>query len=200
MNIKFLENRDLYSYSYISCFFNFKNEYVFVSKKARYSSFCSLEQSKCRRVWEISDLNNSIIHGIVRNPYSRLESLYKDKLSYNVDKEHIQTNQREIIKIFGETRFFELQISFEDFVLAIPDLIHTECHFFSQSKFIPRFVENIHHMENKKELNYVFSLFDNEVVICNKTPDLKLEWTYEMRNTINKMYYDDFNRFNYIFI
>ena len=69
-------------------------------------------------------------------------------------------------------------------MLAIPDLIHTECHFFPQSKFIPRFVENIHHIENKKELNYVFSLFDNEIVICNKTPDLKLEWTYEMRNII----------------
>jgi len=198
MNIQFLENRDLYGYNYISCFFNLNTEYVFVSKKACYSSFCSLDKTKCQRVWSISDLNNSILRAVVRNPYSRLESLYKDKLLCNVDRENLQTNQREIIKIFGETMFFDIAISFEDFVLAIPNLIHTECHFFPQSKFIPKFVNNIHQIENEKELRYVFSLFNSELVVCNKTPDFKFEWTREMRNTINKLYYDDFIRFNYI--
>lgn len=199
MNIQFSENYDLYNYKYISCFFNLKNEYVFVSKKVCYSSFCSIDQTKCRRVWEISDFNNSILRAIVRNPYSRLESLYKDKLLYNVDKENIQMNQIEIIKIFGESMFFDFKISFADFLFEIPNLIHTECHFFPQSMFIPKFVDNIHKMENKSELNYVFSLFNGNNVICNKTPDLKLEWTHEMRNIINKLYYEDFIRFNYIF-
>lgn len=200
MNIQFSENYDPYKYKYISCFFNLKNEYVFVSKKVCYSSFCSMDQNKCRRVWEILDFNNSILRAIVRNPYSRLESMYKDKLLYNVNKENIQTNQIEIIKIFGESMFFDLKISFADFVFAIPNLIYNECHFFPQSMFIPKFIDNIHKMENKSELDCVFSLFNRNNVICNKTPDLKLEWTYEMRNIINNLYYEDFIRFNYIFI
>jgi len=65
---------------------------------------------KCKRVWQIDDINKSILRAIVRNPYSRLESLYKDKLISNVDKNAVQTCQKEVIKIFGEELFFNNKI------------------------------------------------------------------------------------------
>jgi len=130
MNINFFSNCDPHDYNYISCFFNLKDQYVFVSKKVCYSSFTTLNSVKCKRVWQIDDINKSILRAIVRNPYSRLESLYKDKLISNVDKNAVQTCQKEVIKIFGEELFFNNKISFENFVLSMPQLINTECHFF----------------------------------------------------------------------
>lgn len=197
MNINFLDNRDPHNYTYISCFFNLKNQYVFASKKVCYSSFSSLPPAKCQRVWEIHDINTAKLHGIVRNPYSRLESLYKDKAYINVDRSGMQIIQKEIVNVFGADKFFDKKITFEEFVLAMPKLIDTECHFFPQSKFIPTFVNEIYHMENKQDVDALFSVFDCESVVSNKTQVMNLVWTSEMRNVVNTLYYEDFHRFGY---
>lgn len=198
MIINFSNDCDPYGYRYISCFFNLRSHYIFVSKKACYSSLCALSSSKCKRVWEIHDVNNSTFSGIVRNPYGRLESLYKDKVLLNVDPNGgLQLTQKEIVNIFGKDRFFGKNISFEDFIFAMPKLIATECHFFPQSKFIPSFVTAIHHMESYNEINEAFSLFDSESIICNKTEPIQLFWSSKMYEIINSIYNDDFIRFGY---
>ena len=197
MNINFFTNCDSYNYNYISCFYNLKDQYIFVSKKVCYSSFNTLTSMKCKRVWQIDDINKSVLRAIVRNPYSRLESLYKNKLITNFDKNDIQSCQKEVIKIFGEELFFNNKISFENFVLSMPRLINTECHFFPQSKFIPRFVNHIHHLENKDEIRNVFSLFNTEPIVCNQTSNIQLDWNKNMKNVIKKLYKEDFTRFNY---
>ena len=76
MNINFFSNCDSYNYNYISCFFNLKDQYIFVSKKVCYSSFNMMTSMQCKRVWQIDDINKSVLRAIVRNPYSRLVSIY----------------------------------------------------------------------------------------------------------------------------
>lgn len=196
MNIR-IYNEDPYGYNYISCFNNFKNDYVFVSKKVGFTSFSKIDDTKCKRVWEIINFNNSIMRAIVRNPYRRIESLYKDKCVMRVDENLIQNSQNEIINIFGKEKFFNKQICFEEFVNNLSKMIKNECHFFPQTEFIPNFVKYIHKIENIQEIENIFSIFDSDVKHDHITIDLELKWTSEMKNIINQLYTEDFKNFNY---
>lgn len=208
MKISFTD-KDSHNYNYISCFYNLKNDYVFVSKKVCYSSFCSIDTNKCIRTWEVNDTLN--LNGLVRNPYIRLESLYKDKLIKNLDslklkycpccgnKPDIQHCQSHIIDLFGEKKFFNKQISFKEFVLSLSHLVTKECHFFPQSKFIPKFVDKIFYLESETDIECLFRLFDTEKLVKNTTFKQNLEWDKEMYDVVNNVYCEDFKRFNYKF-
>lgn len=198
MNVQFY-NADLYNYNYISCFNNFKNEYVFVSKKVAFTSFCKLDCTKSRRVWQILDFNNSITRAIVRNPYRRIESLYKDKCLTCVDENIIQNTQSEIIKIFGKEKFFKKEISFEEFIDKLPQLINSECHFFPQTEYIPSFIKNIYKIENRESIKNIFSLFNSEEMREHKSIEMELKWTRNMRTVINQLYIEDFKKFEYYY-
>lgn len=199
MKIQFYTNHDIFDYNYICCFYNLKNQYVFLSKKVCFSSFCLLDEKECKRTWDIEYNKSTILRSIVRNPYERLESLYKDKLIFNVDKNKIQNTQTEIIKKFGEDKFFNKQISFEEFIFSLSELISGECHFYPQNSYIPDFVDYVHHIENKVEIDYIFSLFNSDRIFDNWTPKIDLHWTDGMRKLVNELYYEDFKRFNYSF-
>lgn len=206
MKISFTD-KDNYNHTYISCFYNHKRDYVFLSKKVCCSSFSSLDKNKCIKTWEVNDTN--ILNGLVRNPYTRLESLYKDKLIKNVDdlktkwckhcgvKPTIQHCQTHIVDFFGEEKFYNQEISFKEFILALPTFIDKECHFFPQSKFIPKFIDKLYYLENKEDLNNLFKLFDVEPVVVNKTYEKSFEWDNQMYDVVNTFYYEDFQRFGY---
>ena len=198
MNINFEQNKDPYGYSYVNCFYNLKKDYVFTSQKVCCNTFRKIkdEEQKLERTYDVNDSFH--INCLVRNPYTRVESLYKDKLLIAVTKGYYQNCQLELIKVFGEYSFLNKEISFERFIVeGIPTLIDKESHFFPQSKFIPKFVDNIYHLEIKEELDYVFSLFSNNHYHMHKTYDFDFVWTTNMKDTISNLYKEDFERYSY---
>lgn len=196
-----LENiKDEYNFSFIYCFYNFKTSYVFTSQKVCTRSFYKIvDQNKADRIYNIN--LDYELNALVRNPYSRVESMYRDKFHKSVDKNHIQHCQQEIIKIFGSDRFFKKTISFNEFItIGLEKLIVSESHFYPQSKFIPEYVKNVFHVENPHDLSYIFSLFDNEVLHEHRTDnviDSKINWNEETSNIVKNLYMSDFKRFNY---
>jgi|688.fasta_scaffold531619_2 hypothetical protein len=192
------EKKDPYSYSYICCFYNLYSDCVFTSQKVCLNSFHKItnELKKAKRIYDIDPSYN--LHCLVRNPYSRIESLYKDKLLCSIVKNNPQNCQLEIMKVFGENSFYDKKITFEQFVIeGLPILFDKESHFFPQSVFIPQFVSNVYHLEIKKELNYVFSLFCDNEYHEHKTYDYSFEWTSNMKDVVSSVYGQDFYRFSY---
>jgi hypothetical protein len=193
-----LEKKDPYGYNYVYCFHNLHNDCVFTSQKVCTNSFYKIvnDLKKAERIYDINPSYKS--HCLVRNPYSRIESLYKDKLLLSVVKNHLQHCQLEIMKVFGENSFYDKKITFEQFVIeGLPILFDKESHFFPQSVFIPQFVSNVYHLEIKKELNYVFSLFCDNEYHEHKTYDYSFEWTSNMKDVVSSVYGQDFYRFSY---
>lgn len=196
-----LENiKDEYGFSFTYCFYNLKKSYVFTSQKVCTRSFYKIvDQNKADRVYNI-DLKCEL-NALVRNPYSRIESLYRDKFHKSVDKNNVQHCQKEIIKIFGMDRFFDRSISFDEFVISgLSKLITTESHFYPQTKFIPEYIKNIFRVENSCDLYYIFSLFNTNIIHEHKTVNVvnsKIIWTDETKSIVEKLYSTDFKRFNY---
>jgi len=196
-----LENiKDKYGFSFTYCFYNLKKSYVFTSQKVCTRSFYKMvDQNKAQRVYDIN--LDCELNALVRNPYNRVESMYRDKFHKSVDENHIQHCQKEIINIFGRDRFFKKTISFDEFIMCgLEKLVTSESHFYPQSKFIPEYIKNIFHIENSDNLSYVFSLFDSEVLHEHKTKnivDSNVIWSIETTNIVYNLFITDFKRFNY---
>lgn len=193
----FSNNKDPYEFSFMYCFFNLKSSYVFSSQKVCTRSLYKLvDENKAQRVY---DVNVGLqLCALVRNPYTRIESLYRDKCYAAVDRQFTQHCQKEIIKVFGEELFYNRSIQFEEFIIhGLDKLINSESHFFSQSRFIPEFIDEIYYIEKQSDLKYVFSLFDSDILHEHKTDNPKLVWTSKMKSVIAELYYEDFQRFRY---
>lgn len=199
MKINLSNIKDPYNFSFLYCFFNLKDTCVFTSQKVCTRSFYKLvdEYQKAKRIYEI-DLNYNL-YSLVRNPYLRVESMYRDKFHKSINTEHIQHCQKEIIKVFGEDRFWNKNITFEEFVInGLEKLVYTESHFFPQSMFIPEYVKVFYKIENESDLQHVFSLFGSDVLHEHRTYyNINTVWTYNMKTIIQKIYSDDFTRFDY---
>ena len=100
-------------------------------------------------------------YAIVRCPYTRLESFYKDKLIKAMNKEMNQSCQRAMIDIFGRDRLVNHQVSFQEFVVEsfrknLPSVLeykYYDSHFKTQSSFIPGPIDRIIHLENPTEID-----------------------------------------------
>jgi hypothetical protein len=148
-------------------------------------------------------------YALVRSPYTRLESFYKDKLIKAMSKEMNQSCQRAMAEIFGRERLVNQQVSFQEFILEsfkrnLPHILekkYYDSHFKTQSSFIPSPINHVIHIENLEEMDKLSDILGinlNEYQY-NNTNDIEiaLEWTSEMRELVNDFYRVDFERFGY---
>lgn len=218
MIIDFSNIKDPYGKINIHCFFNLNDSYLFTPLKVCSRSFVRLSDISNKNIVRVVAADTSYkSYAIVRDPFSRIKSLYIQKLISAVDAKmngfhhsrsiddidisKLQDCQLEIVKLFGRDAFFNKKISFKQFILdGIPNLMNKEHHFYTQNDFIPSYVYSYLKMENNDDIKFAFDLFSSNIIHVNKT--LKYEnitWDTDMKNVISKHYYDDFCRFDYIY-
>lgn len=160
---------------------------------------------------------------LVRNPYKRLESFYKDKLRqhplrrlYTDDKlldcqrifcPYIQINDHESPT---EIRDKLLSVSFPQFIKLLPQVYHLDGHLRPQTKLTLMYFRRvpIGYMKFDKILK-ILSLEDiaylqNDLSIdlsrkYNDTNKIQLSkpWSPALRHIVNNLYQADFEAFNY---
>lgn len=180
------------------CFYNTES-YMFTSYKVASSSFRQASfKNKIQRVYELD--SNKSIYGLVRCPYKRIESFYKDKILKGPDRlnsfkrEKLQYCQSKVINLFDNEKFLGKEISFENFVcVALEKLALQDNHLLPQSYYIPKFVQKIFKLDDCLP-NFIVKDFHVNY-FYNTTKNIKFEYTKEMKEIVKQVYKTDYNRF-----
>jgi hypothetical protein len=194
-----------------------KNGYIFlVNLKCGYSTFEGMRDDKLIK-YSYEYNYPAII--ITRDPYTRLESFYKDKLIKNVHSDKLQICQKELLNYFSRDDFLNKKITFGEFILNALAKGYTDDHITPQYKVLER-VNRIQCKNKKITLNrnslpvYNIKLergldrlsnileVDPDRYCSNKTHDINVNivWTREMRRIVNLLYARDFILLNYSMI
>lgn len=146
---------------------------------------------------------------LVRNPYERLESFYRDKLGKDlVESKKWARSQKIFFKPLGvekkgtQEKFNALNnVTFESFVKLLPEIYTKNRHLHPQN----RLFKNISHkrvlyMEKKEDLLFMAENLHLDLNIKANTTDKSkhhLEWTPQMVSVVNKLYANDFKLYNF---
>ena len=178
---------------------------VFLSLKCGYSSFEFLvKNGKALKIKLVDPKAMNIF--IVRDPYKRIESFYKDKiLKCNV--QNLQFNQEVLKDYFGLQRLADKDIGFEEFVLSLQkgllerfyvgetmsaDMLVYDQHIFPQYYFYPNGINRIVRLEDDFSMMSIFKEFDSDLIKRNVSPNGNLFWSEEMKKVIMKIFAEDF--------
>ncbi|MFK7946398.1 MAG: sulfotransferase family 2 domain-containing protein [Saprospiraceae bacterium] len=154
---------------------------------------------------------------LVRNPYKRLESCFKDKFRKNLPVKRGQTIHRLFYPILGITKNDELQkvheillaYTFEDFIKELPSVYNKDPHLYPQfwssllgfnrlnwnAKFNK--IYKLEHQQDIQDLEQNFKLNLKKTKNSTKKVETNIVWTSEMREIVNKIYKNDFLWYNY---
>jgi hypothetical protein len=159
------------------------------------------------RLSEIEKYSSYKKFAIVRNPYDRMLSCYKDKIiRWYGWKKQIHPGFVRYNQIFG-FKMFKPEMDFEEFMKVInkiPDSLSDE-HFRSQTRFLPLkrgqlFLDFLIQIEDINQLSLVFPkiTLDN-LTASNSTKEVKQEilLTDQSKKLIYKRYQKDFELCNY---
>jgi len=115
---------------------------------------------------------------IVRDPYTRMESIYKFRFG-----------SPEIVQQFQD----RLYVSFPEFVeMAMAERNH---HWIPQTHFVPEYIDYVFKMENLQPL---WNFLGAKLPKINQSPNnWPVEWTPATRRLIRDEYAADFERFEY---
>jgi hypothetical protein len=142
---------------------------------------------------------------IVRHPFVRLYSLYKNKiLSEPIDSDFFERGVEKIVFKYWMDRFWA-GMTFNDFCKSVSSIPHHEAdpHFGPQFLQLPPANVYIMRMENlNQEINKVFPLLGLNPKIKHKNRSSNGSWHNELTsvvsfNAIGQYYYEDFKRFFY---
>jgi hypothetical protein len=176
-----------------------KTHIVYVSLKCAYTSMEKLVMDGVLTRASIMDESTKIALGIVRSPYKRLESVYKEKFIRNGNQNgDIHRLARRIFNIEGHLN----KISYERFIKSLNQLM-VDPHLFTQSRYLHN--NNIRFFKLEENLDYIKEIIGHDLskkslgLWYHDTNDISMEFTYteEMSNIINNLYNEDFVRFNY---
>jgi hypothetical protein len=171
------------------------------------------------------NLDKAIFYLLVRNPYKRIESFFKDKFRQAILKNEKQGEWQHCQKIFFPYLNLEesmppdvirtrlVTTSFNEIVSCIPDVYFLDGHLFPQNlsnnakfyKFrfnmsIPIKYKKVFKMESENDLNELSNTFNlNLNIKKNHTNSVKetIKWTVFEKEIIEAIYQNDFNDFDY---
>lgn len=162
---------------------------------------------------------------IVRNPYDRLESFFKNKFRKSLPKILATGEWQHCHEIFFEHFALDARspselvvdklskVSFEEFVRLLPYTYTRDGHLYPQhwalglyyrkgrvKMGLPIPYEDTFHMESEEDLLRAASLYSLDLSIReNSTASVKacVEWTADAVNVVNELYAKDFDSFGY---
>lgn len=199
-------------------FINKQNQYVITtSYKVGYSTLRA--NSHLTKISDkiLKKVPNSFSHYmILREPFKRTESLYKDRFLRLLKEDNLETKlHQKIMRYFDMDRdvfkaFLE-QLDFETFVMKVlPKIMHLDPHTKPQNESRKRFVHkkikfiysyyNLEYfkIENKFQMDRLGELtnVDFSVKVNSSNNNIQLKWTEDMRKIIKKFYRKDFQLYN----
>ena len=156
---------------------------------------------------------------IVRNPYNRLESFYKDKFiqhpgSINLKDVKWQDCQKiflaqDLIKSRNNTliRKTLMSIPFNEFIELLPKVFQYDAHLYPQYLIANQKIKNfsVHIKYDKyfklesalEEMENIFS-FERKIKTNNTSNvNIDIEWNTSSRKVVNRLYAKDFSLFDY---
>lgn len=190
-------------------FYNFKQKYfISTNFKVMYSTFRKQEYLKKVKLFRLlfSSKNKYIV---VRNPYDRLESFYRDKLgkSLLLEKKWLRS-QKIYFKPLGvnsksrEEKFKALQkMSFEEFIKLLPLTYQKNRHLHLQNKIFKNIKpKRVIQMEKTEDLFFMQTQLQLDMNIkANKTDkQSEIIWSPEMIDIVNTVYKADFEQYGYL--
>lgn len=146
---------------------------------------------------------------IVRNPYTRLESFFRDKLGKHLDEDRKWARSQKIFfKPLGienkspHEKFNALNnLNFESFVKLLPEVYTKNRHLHSQNRLFKKIKpKRVLYMEKEEDLLFLAENLHLDLSIKANTTDKtkqQLVWTPQMISIVNNLYAEDFELYNY---
>jgi tetratricopeptide (TPR) repeat protein len=176
-----------------------KDTAIFLNLKCAYSTFKFYASKNHVFRYNRGDCNRFYKIALVRCPYKRIESFYKDKLIKQVTKTNRLPAQLDYLSyFFPRKKLIDQEVSLEELICAI-DRGYMDDHLIPQHENIPDNVDEIVHLEKKEEHQIIKQRFDIEFEKTHSTEDIQIElvWTDRMKGIIQKFYQKDFQLFGY---
>ncbi len=146
---------------------------------------------------------------LVRDPYKRLESFYRDKLGKHLDEnkkwarsQKIFFKPLELEKMSVREKFKALNnLSFESFVKLLPEVYSKNRHLHPQNRLFKKIKhKRVLYMEKEEDLLFLAENLHLDLNIKANTTDKSkhhLEWTPNMISIVNNLYAEDFKLYNF---
>ena len=191
-------------------FYNKKEKYyISVNFKVMYSSMrIQKHLKKVKPFW--LKLSSKPKYVVGRDPYTRLESFYRDKLNKDLDKtSYWLRSQKIFFKPLGikksaskEQKYNSLKnINFQEFIQFLPEVYMNNRHLHPQYKIFKSLnVAKKFKMESKEDRDYIeqhLKLDLSKKANTTQKSKFDLQWNQNMINIVNKLYHQDFEYFNY---
>ncbi len=146
---------------------------------------------------------------VVRNPYERLESFYRDKLGTHLVESKKWARSQKIffnplaVKNKSTREKFKAlsSLSFESFVKLLPEVYTKNRHLHPQNRLFKKIKhKKILYMEKEEDLLFLAENLHLDLNIKANTTDKSkhhLEWTPSMISIVNNLYAEDFKLYNF---
>ena len=168
-----------------------------VTQKCGYSTFENMVKHGICERYNNQQTSKQVF--LVRDPYSRLESFYKDKMIKNIDglKQHCQ---KSLCKYFTTQDLLQRNISFESFILEAIAKNYQDGHVSCLHNRYPAVDENTTLINITKDSDQLRELLNIELLPrTNSTQmiDVDINWTQQMKLTVYNRYKQDFSKFKF---
>lgn len=170
-------------------------------------------------------LDKSQFYLLVRNPYSRLESFFKNKFRSTISNIQDTKKWQYCHEIFFP--YIELhtsmssyliseklqRVTFQKFIALLPVTYRKDGHLYPQhwttslrlrdrdiGIWIPIKFKAVFKMESEKDMKNMAKLFDIDLNIRENSTELvvtPIQWTHQEYSIVNRIYDKDFNFFHY---
>nr|QBK88287.1 MAG: hypothetical protein LCMAC202_06490 [Marseillevirus LCMAC202] len=169
----------------------------YVNFKCGYTTFENMRQADIIHHYN-GYTRGKTIYLITRNPYKRLESFYREKMLKNLTSAFDQFCQQKLLKFFPRERLVNKQVSFKEFIQAVAQGYSDE-HIALQSNITPSKPNHLLQLERGLSVLTPILGVNPDSFIGNTTADVQvpLEWTEDMRMSINLLYAADFINLQY---
>ncbi len=173
------------------------NNVFYVNLKCGYTTFERMRRADVVHYYYASTRGKTT-YFITRDPYKRLESFYREKMIKNLTPRFNQFCQRKLLKFFSRERLINKQVSFKEFIKAVAQGYSDE-HIAPQTSTIKGKPDHLVKLEQGLSVLTPLLGINPDSFIGNTTTDMQipLEWTQEMRTSINKLYAVDFVNMQY---
>ncbi len=182
--------------------------FISVNFKVMYSTMRTQKHlKKVKLFWLLFSKKDKYI--LVRNPYERLESFYRDKLGKHlVESNKWARSQKIFFRPLGiknkntHEKFKQLSnLSFESFIKLLPEVYTKNRHLHPQNRMFKKVNHTkVLYMEKKEDLLFLAENLHLDLNIKANTTDKSkhhLEWKPQMISIVNKLYAEDFKLYNF---